>query len=233
MSHLQRQLPLDLFAREIFDFDNFSPGPNQEVVSACRTWADGEGPSVLCLWGPEGSGKSHLLQAILQRADHHERRSIYVPLDEIATAAAAPFDGLEQLELVCIDQLDTVICQPLWERAVFDLYNRCQASSTRLVFAARANPRNAGYALADLASRLSAGLIYQLRPLDDGHRRELMRLVAHQRGLSLAPAVIDYLLKRAARDTPSLIELLAQLDRASLSQAREITVPLVREVLHV
>ena len=54
---------------------------------------------------------------------------------------------------------------------------------------------------------------------------------ADLRGFRLGRDVIDYLLRRHARDLPALIRMLEALDRYSLETKRPVTVPLVRELL--
>ena len=84
---------------------------------------------------------------------------------------------------------------------------------------------------ADLATRLAAGLVYQLHGLDDEEKSAALHRHAAARGLRLAPEVTAYLLRHARRDMPSLLALLDALDRYSLETQRAITVPLLRELL--
>ena len=48
----------------------------------------------------------------------------YLPLAELRHTDAAVFEGLELLELVCLDDVDAVAGEALWEHALFDLFNR-------------------------------------------------------------------------------------------------------------
>jgi len=83
----------------------------------------------------------------------------------------------------------------------------------------------------DLKSRLAWGLVYQVKPLTDGERAEFLRAEAGRRGMRVAEEIIDYLLTHVRRDLSTLGEILDALDRASLEKQRQITLPLVRDVL--
>jgi DnaA family protein len=50
-------------------------------------------------------------------------------------------------------------------------------------------------------------------------------------GFNLPQEVSDYLLRHGQRDMPALIETINALDRRSLVDQRQITVPLLRELL--
>ncbi|MEO8144058.1 MAG: DnaA/Hda family protein [Betaproteobacteria bacterium] len=83
----------------------------------------------------------------------------------------------------------------------------------------------------DLKSRLAWGLVYQVKTLTDGERALYLRGEAERRGMRVPDEVIDYLLTHLRRDLPTLTAILDELDRASLEKHRQITLPLVKEVL--
>ena len=59
-----QQLPLDISAPEPPGFDNYVAGANAEALAAVRALAAGTlRESTVYLWGPAGSGRSHLLAA--------------------------------------------------------------------------------------------------------------------------------------------------------------------------
>ena len=84
---------------------------------------------------------------------------------------------------------------------------------------------------ADVVSRLAAGVAYPLHELADEDTAEAVARHAEQRGFRLGRDVVDYLLRRHARDLPALIRMLEALDHYSLETKRPVTVPLLRELL--
>lgn len=221
------QLPLRIGLRDGASFENFHAGDNCTAVHAIRSATE----TCLFLWGAAGTGKTHLLQAACHAANARGEQSAYLPGADLRQLAPSLLDGLEQLALVCIDDIHAVAGAGDWERGLFDLYNRCRDAGTRVLVAAANAPGGLDIALPDLVSRLSWGPVYQLRPLSDGDKLEALRLRAGARGFSLPPEVARYLLHHVARDTKSLFALLEQMDRASLAAQRKLTIPFVRELL--
>ena len=73
MSFFFEQLPLALQLRDEATFDNFFPGDNALLLEQLRRQlVDGE--RYLYIYGSEGCGRSHLLQAACHRAQQPARR---------------------------------------------------------------------------------------------------------------------------------------------------------------
>lgn len=225
----QRALALKL--PEPGGFERFVAHGNDEPLAALQAWARG-GERYLYLHGAAGSGKSHLLQAACRELVEQGTTAVYLPLDQDGPSPAI-LDDLEQRDAVIIDALHAVAGRPVWERALFDLYNRLLDADRRLLVAARVPPPALGLGLADLTSRLSAGPAYLLRPLDEDGCGTLLRAGAAQRGLQLDQAAIGYILTRCPRDPASLLRLLDDLDRFSLEQQRALNVRSIGELLGV
>lgn len=228
---MSAQLPLGLQLRDSARFDNFLPGPNSGPLAAAQACADGEEPSLLFLWGSAGSGRSHLLQAACRRAAAAGDAVAYLPFGGEAALAPQMLQGLEQADLVCIDDLDRVAGQASWEGALFALVNGLLDRCARLVTAASLPPAECGIALADLRSRLSLSAVFHLQPLDDAEKLAVLQVHAASRGLELNDDAGRYLLHHCQRDMGALLAMLERLDRASLAAQRRLTVPFVREVL--
>ncbi|GBE09608.1 DnaA regulatory inactivator Hda [bacterium BMS3Bbin12] len=224
------QLPLDIGLRGHASFDGFVPGPNVAAVQALGALAAGDPDGGVYLWGACGVGKSHLLQAACRAAHESGRRSGYLPLGERGRFSPQILQGLEQLDLVCIDDLDAVAGERTWELALLDLYHRLQENGGRWAFAASARPDACGW-LPDLGSRLAAGLVFGLRELDDADKLHVLRHRAEARGLVLAPEAARYLLTHCRRDLGALCAVLDRLDGAALAAQRRLTIPFIRSVL--
>lgn len=224
------QLPLGLSLPETARFDNFLAGPNREAVHELARLVHG-GTGVLYLWGPPGSGRTHLLQAACHAAGEAGHAVAYLPLAEVDTFEPVVLEGMAQMALVCVDDIQGMAGRTDWEEALFHCFNQVQAAGRSLVFAADSPPEGLPLGLADLRSRLGSGLVYGLRPLSDEERCEALRLHAQARGLELPVETARYLLNHFPRDLPTLYRLLDQLDAASLAAQRRLTIPFVKEAL--
>ena len=85
-------------------FDTFVSGSNAAAVEHVRNLAQG-GADTVWLWGAEGAGKSHLLQAACRAATEAGRRAMYVPLPAVSPAILA---DLEHVDLLAVDDVHTV-----------------------------------------------------------------------------------------------------------------------------
>ncbi|MBS0225614.1 MAG: DnaA regulatory inactivator Hda [Proteobacteria bacterium] len=217
------QLPLALATRADRRFDNF-------VGAAAQVLADGvgEGHRAWLLTGPAGVGKTHLLMAA-HAASGGE--SAYLALPQVAGSLADVAPMFERHRLLALDGLEAIVGNRDDELALFDLHNRVLDHGGRLLYAARSTPEQLSFALPDLRSRLAQATRLPLPALDEAQRLELLQSRAAQRGLVLDDASAEWLMRRCDRDLGSLMDVLDQLDRASLAAQRRLTLPFLREVL--
>ncbi len=197
-------------------------------MATLSAWADGTSDAGCWLWGPPSTGKTHLLQAVCDRAGD---QSVYVPLAQFADADPQVLDGLASRNLVCIDDLGLVAGDADWEHALFVLCNQILDADGRLVVTAAAPPRASKILLADLRSRLSRLPIFQLQALGENERAAALQLRARHRGLDLPDETARYLLTRSRRDMTSLYSLLDKLDDEALRAQRRLTIPFVKSVM--
>lgn len=224
----QLVLPLRLDDHAVFS--SFLADGNEALVGTLVALADG-GPGHGCwIWGAPSTGKTHLLQAVCDRAGD---QSVYLPLSIIADAGPQLFDGLESRALVCIDDLDRVAGEADWEQGLFNLINQLVDGGGQLLIAANTAPRECPITLADLASRLSRLPVFHLHSLNDEQRVAALQLRAGHRGLELPDDAARYLIRRSRRDMTSLYALLDKLDLEALRAQRKLTVPFVRDVLQM
>jgi MoxR-like ATPase len=85
--------------------------------------------------------------------------------------------------------------------------------------------------LPDLRSRLSAALVYHLIELNDEDKARALMAAAARLGMGLPETVAAHLLRRLPRDWRALHAALEQLNEASLSAGRALTLPFVRATL--
>jgi DnaA-homolog protein len=205
-----KQLVLDLIPAPLPTFDNFVRGCNGEALEVCKQ--AGSNPSVgapfganaskvLYLWGVSGSGKTHLIRALLGLLPNLKS------VDDVER-----LNDAEQIQL--FNQINHVN-QP--------------GESGFVVVTGSSAPRDLPLR-PELTSRLGSGLTFQLHPLTDAEKAEALRAHAKARGFQLRDDVTQYLLRHARRDMASLISFLDALDRYSLETGREITLPLLREM---
>jgi DnaA family protein len=231
MSLQHPQLTLSVGIRDDARFANFYPAGNEEVIQAIQQQWTTSGDPYLFLAGVSGAGCSHLLQAACHYAEGLGHRSVYVPLSEVAEYGPSVLDGLEQLPLVVLDDLDVVAGREDWEEALFHLFNRIREYDGHLLVSARQVPRKLGVGLADLLSRLSWGVVYQIEALNNEGKAQALVLRAKHRGIRLGEDVARFMVSRGPETMQGLAGVLDKLDQLSLSAQRKLTIPFIKEEL--
>lgn len=228
---MNAQLPLALRWPAHQRLSAFVPGPNAAALDLVARAAALRDPASLYLHGATGSGRTHLLIAACAEASEEGHRAQYVATASLRGDRAQAIRGFGGSDLLAIDDVDALAGDDAAEHALFDLYNRCRAEGTLLLFAASAAPAQTGFRLPDLVSRLQSCTQLVLRPLDEVERRAVIEARARARGLELDKAALDWLFTRRRRDLVSLLAMLERIDAASLAAKRRVTVPFLREVL--
>lgn len=204
----QRQLTLDFGPSPPPTLANFVAGRNGECLAALRAMLtqlrSGVPPSrrFTYVWGPAGSGKSHL-------------------------AAALASHGLGQL--VVVDDCHRLSAEG--QEQLFHRFNAITQTPSQALVAFGDEPPARLALMPELASRLGWGIVFALAPLDDDELQAAIEYAARERGLSIGADVSSYLLRHTRRDMGGLKALLDGLDRLSLQQKRPVTLPLLRTLL--
>lgn len=224
------QLTLNVRLRDDATLTNFTAGANQNLLNYLTTSTK---EKIIYLWGNPGSGRSHLLQAYCHDAYENGLVAMYVPLEEKQKFTSSIFEDSENLDVLCLDDIDAIAGYIEWEEALFHCYNRIQTTSTQLIVSASAAPKFLTWTLPDLQSRLSAAVIFQVQELTDNEKLAALQLRAKLRGMILTKSVAEFLLHHYQRDTQNLFVALEKLDQASLTAKRKITIPFVKETLTI
>lgn len=228
------QLSLGVSLKDDATFSNYyqNTQANAQALEALLRASEGEGEHNLAIWGSRGCGLTHLLQAVCHGAYERGISVQYLPLrDMVGYAADDVCEGLEAVDILCLDGLDEICGNRQWELALFHLFNRLAQAQHRLIIASHTSIPSLPILLPDLKSRLLASVVYHIESLNDAGKEQALIVRAHARGFQMSQEVAHFILTRTVRDTNELFNLLNRLDDASLQHQRKLTIPFVKEVL--
>lgn len=233
------QLALSVQLPDDETFDSYLSEANKTVVSQLALFIErtdqsqSSQPRSFYLFGLTGVGKSHLLHACSAYASQLTKTSVCLSCAELLELSVEFLDGLEQINVICLDDIQLIAGNKIWQQAIFDLYNRVLEQNNCLLISGDQSVGQLGLTLPDLVSRLSWGLTEQLKPLNDSDKVIALQFRASKRGLVLSDEAANFLLNRLSREMANLISSLDILDKASIREQRKITIPFIKDVLHI
>ncbi|MBV52482.1 MAG: DnaA regulatory inactivator Hda [Coxiellaceae bacterium] len=227
------QLPLDVTLNDECRFDNYYPYNHQQITLALQNFLKQANETVFYLWGDRGVGKSHLLQAAARYTEVESSSSLLVDGNLYNLSPKDFVSSVQSCELLCIDNIDSLITAPEWQESIFHVFNVLKDRQAKMLVSAQVSPRQLVMQLEDLRSRLAWGEVYQINSLSDQDKVRVLQFRAELRGLKLADEVATYLLNRMPRNMSDLFQVLVTLDEASIAAQRAITIPFIKSVFEM
>ena len=248
---LPRQFALDLGRVHQATLGNFLPGGDRALISTlekvAEQWAASTAiPAIadvntlnhrwIYWWGAPGSGRSHLLRALMHAAQTASLPYYYLKNDDpsawVKLEAELP-QLLKAAASIAIAVDDVELLDERLSGALFRVLNAARDNQQLYVFMSGSDAPANLKLREDLRTRLAWGLVFQTHLLSDHEKIQALEQAASGRGLVLSPDVLPWLLSRFYRDMPNLMALLDALDAYSLETKRAVTLPLVRELLQL
>lgn len=232
-----------------FTFENFVVcGGNRTAFQFARLVLEDAGDSLLYVYGPPGSGKTHLLMAmgdclVKRGTDDRNACSGTIPclscrnIDEIykgeypAEAVSKLAGKFSDAPALLIDDIHLVPDNVNVKVEIWQVFNDFYSAGKKIVVTGLHPPRELSNLDGHLTSRLLWGLVAKMDVSDDDSRRMILKKLSGDLQVIVPDDVADYLLLHVRRDLPSLIEALERISRFALSSGRKITVRLAREAI--
>lgn len=218
LKRLPSQLILPLETAPALGRSDFLVAPaNAEGVAFIDSYPHWAAPAAV-LYGPSGSGKSHLISA-------------WSAASGAAIVSAAQLDArfvehLEKGRAVAVEDVDSAEGGGR-DAALFALFNR----NDPLLLTGREPPQRWPTALPDLASRFGAVLAFTLWKPDDTLLGALTRKLFTDRQLAVPDTVVMRILRSVERSPAAIRAFVASADARALAEKRPITAALVGEML--
>ncbi|MEO1615542.1 MAG: DnaA/Hda family protein [Planctomycetota bacterium] len=177
-----------------FTWETFIPGACNELArGACRMAI--ETPSTaspLVLWGPAGSGKTHLLKAVASklRLAHRMKRIVYLSAEQFTNDFLKALNGnslpafrarFRDADALLIDDIHFFVDKKATVRELHHTVELLAERGKPLLFAGMKTPSEIKGLGSELAGRLASGLVCQMESLDLETRKELLVRYATQR----------------------------------------------------
>ncbi|HUE72186.1 MAG TPA: DnaA/Hda family protein, partial [Pirellulaceae bacterium] len=198
--------------------------------------------SPLLFYGPTGCGKSHLLEGIwtTARKSGQVKRVIYLTAEQFTTHFVEALRGsglpsfrskYRDVELLLIDDVQFFAGKQSTLVELLYTIDTLLREGRQIVLAADRQPADLKFLGADIAARISGGLVCGIEPADYAMREEILNRRAAKDGLSVPREVLAHLAAELAGDGRQLAGALNRLSAVSHAHERPITMELAETAL--
>lgn len=201
-------------------FDKLLGHANAELIFMLQQ----EHAPFVFIWGSQGAGKSHILQAWVGQAAAAGKQAVYVD-----AAVADLGDYLLQADCVAVDQVEQL--DAAGQAALFHVFNHFRNSGRGHLLLAADVPPTKLQVREDLRTRMGYCLVYEVKSLSKEEKIDALINMAAARQLEIDPKIFHYLLDHWRQDLNSLLQLFDELAAYSISQNRKLTLSLVKQLL--
>ena len=219
---MSEQLNFDLPTKPALGrYDFFVSPANALAVALIDTWADWPQGKLL-LYGPEGSGKSHLAHVWAAQSGARIVKAAMLKEEEVPPLASTH---------LAVEDVHEILGDMAAETTLFHLHNLALSDGRKLLFTGQGAPKTWGFALADLQSRLTGTHQVALTQPDDALLLAVLAKLFADRQISPRPDVIPYLVGQIDRSFIAAAEIVDCLDQGSLAEKRNLTRAFAAQVL--
>jgi len=210
---MARQMSFDLPSIEGLGRADFYVAPSNATALAMIESATWHTPQ-LVLSGPEGSGKTHLVQIWSELAGAEIVAARDLPDAAIPALASGP---------VAVEDVPAIASDTVALKGLFHLYNLATQRGHRLVLTGRGSPRHWGLQLPDIQSRIDAAHHVAVEAPDDKLLAAVLGKLFADRQITPKPEVIPYLVARMERSFKAAGKIVGKLDKLSLDEGRTLS----------
>ena len=169
----------------------------------------------IILIGPNKSGKTHLGK-IWQ--ENHNAVIFENNFDEL----------IEQKENIFIDNF----LENIREENLFHLINHCLLNNLYILLTSNIDITEYNFLLKDLSSRLKTFNHLRIKMPDDSLIINLLNKLLHDKQIIIKnPEIFNFILKRISRTYEDIYLLVDNIDKLSLKNKKELTIPLIKDLI--
>ena len=186
-----------------------------EFINAWPKWFK----RIVNIYGPSGSGKSHLASILKTKTSVFEIDSKLIS-DKI-------FFQLKTKEALIIENLK----QNIPENLLFSLWNTILQDNKYFLITSETPINLFNFKLADLKSRVSSCVTIGIKLPDDELISVILAKNFSDRQINVEKKHIDYIVKRIDRSYEKISQFISVLDKYSLKMSSPFNLKLIKEVL--
>ncbi|MFP3206488.1 MAG: chromosomal replication initiator protein DnaA [Hydrogenobaculum sp.] len=211
-----------------YTFDNFIVGKQNEVAYRASLEVATDENSVynpLFIYGKVGSGKTHLLQAIGNKAYSLGRSVIYTSINDFTEEMVYYLkagniisfrEKYKGVDILLIDDIQFLSGKERTQMELFNIFNYLFQYSKHIVFASDKHPRDIKDISERLVSRFEGGLLVETS-IDDQIKLSIIKQKIQIYGLNIDERLISYIKDNTTNNVREIEGLLLQIKAKGVS----------------
>jgi DnaA family protein len=228
VSDSPEQIPLAFKQNTVQTFSDFTVGNNSLLIDSLHSFAESS-ECIFYLWGESGSGKSHVLQAFINRISIDGKTAVILNSEDLRDRQSVSL--IEMFDYICIDSVEKVAGDALLEESLFFWINEVRQAHKKILIAGQYSNKSNAWQLPDLCSRIQSGRTYEIIALERDEVFCVFNKLVQKKGIIIDQKVMAFLKKNCPMNLSFLSILLDKLDKITLVEKKQVTIPLLKKIL--
>ena len=235
MSESPDQLSLNIKLDDSVSLDKFIEcDSNIDCLNFLRnTLKEDSISNLFYIWGREGVGKSYIMQALNREFINLDKRTFHLSLSDKRVSSHEILQNLESLDVILIENIDSLPKDEEWETQIFSLINNALTSKTKIYLSSCKVSKELQISLKDLQSRLSYFTAIEIPEISNEEKLDALSQSSARKGFDLDTKTKEFIINNTSRGLSDLLQLLNDLDVYSLKKKKRVTPSLIRQLLKV
>ena len=235
MSESPDQLTLNIKLDDSVSLDKFIEcDSNIDCLNFLRnTLKEDSISNLFYIWGREGVGKSYIMQSLNREFINLDKRTFHLSLNDKRVSSHEILQNLESLDVILIENIDSLPKDEEWETQIFSLINNALTSKIKIYLSSCKVSKELQISLKDLQSRLSYFTAIEIPEISNEEKLDALSQSSARKGFDLDTKTKEFIINNTSRGLSDLLQLLNDLDVYSLKKKKKVTPSLIRQLLKV
>ena len=173
------------------------------------------------------------MQALNREFINLNKRTFHLSLNDKRASSHEILQNLESLDVILIENIDSLPKDEEWETQIFSLINNALTSKIKIYLSSCKVSKELQISLKDLKSRLSYFTAIEIPEISNEEKLDALSQSSARKGIDLDNKTKEFIINNTSRGLSDLLQFLNDLDAYSLKKKKKVTPSLIRQLLKV